>query len=62
MKNQETVVSRHGNFYTVRVLTEEKPQVRRPQHASGGEKRISAEDAAQMIAQRFGKSLAVLAD
>lgn len=62
MKNKVTVVSRHGKFYTVRFVSSGKPSVRGPQQTTGGGNRISAEEAAQRIAQRFGKSLAVLAD
>ena len=62
MKDQLTVVPRHGYFYKVRVGTGGKPAVRRQQPVQSGERRISAEDAARKIVQRFGRSLAVLAD
>jgi hypothetical protein len=62
MKDQVTVVPRHGYFYKVHVVTGGKPAVRQRQPVQNGERRISAEDAAQKIVQRFGRSLAVLAD
>jgi hypothetical protein len=62
MKNKATGVSLNGSFYTVRAISVPKALPRPSQQTSGGGKRLSAEEAAQKIAQRFGKSLAVLAD
>jgi hypothetical protein len=62
MKNKQTIVTRQGSYYTVRVITGVKSQPRRPQPDPSNGTSLSAEEAAKRIAQRFGRSLAVLAD
>jgi hypothetical protein len=66
MQNQAVVIPRRrGNYYIVRVLSGQKPEIRRsaPDFCGPlGEVRLTPEDAAKRIAQRFGNSLSVLAD